>query len=127
MTNGSPLLRLIAGTCGALMIVLLWISVTQAQIVVTAVRDGDDNLKLISWGEDGTRLHEAQAGGVSKISAARLGSNQMVTAVRDDDGNLKVIHWQVRGNGQIERIKGDGQAGEVSRIGVASSPKGDLW
>lgn len=125
MTNGSPLLKLMAITCGALMIVLFWIAVTQAQ-VVTAVRDGDDNLKLISWDENGNRLHEAQAGGVSMISAVRLGSNQMVTAVRDDDDNLKVIHWQVRGNGEIERIEGDGQAGKVSRIGVASSPKGDL-
>lgn len=125
MTNGSPHLRLIARAGGLLMTVLFWIYVGQAQ-VVTAVRDGAGNLKLISWAEDGTRLHEAQAGGVSMISAARLGSNQMVTAVRDDADNLKVIHWQVREDGQIERIKGDGQAGQVSRIGVASSPKGDL-
>ena len=95
--------------------------------LVTAVRDGGGNLKLISWNDNGIRLNGegAAAGAVSLISAARLGnSERMVTAVRDGDGNLKVIVWRVPFNGQIER-RASGQAGAVSRISVASSPTGD--
>ncbi|HET6893420.1 MAG TPA: hypothetical protein VFH31_20145, partial [Pyrinomonadaceae bacterium] len=113
---------------GALVIIVLFgASVSHAQILVTAVRDGSGNLKLISWNENGTRLNgdDAQAGGVSNISAVRLGnSNQMVTAVRDAAGNLKVIVWRVFSNGRIVRRE-SAQAGVADLIAVASNPTGD--
>ncbi len=127
MTNKSPRKKLIAHICGALMIALYWICVVQAQVLVTAVRDGGGNLKLISWNENGTRLNGdgAQAGAVGNISAVRLGtSDQMVTAVRDGAVNLKVIVWRVAANGQIERRE-SAQAGFVDLIAVASNPTGD--
>jgi hypothetical protein len=117
-----------ARALGALIVAaLLGTYVAHAQILVTAVRDGGGNLKLISWNENGERLNGdgAQAGEVSLISAVRLGtSNQMVTAVEDGAGNLKVIVWRVSTNGQIERRQ-SGQAGEADRIGVAANPSGD--
>ncbi|HEX5705328.1 MAG TPA: hypothetical protein VFX97_19165 [Pyrinomonadaceae bacterium] len=95
--------------------------------LVTAVRDGSGDLKLISWTEAGVRLNGpgASAGSVSQVSAVRVGlSNRMVTAVRDGGGNLKVIAWRVPFNGQIARLQ-DGQAGAVSSISAVSVPTGD--
>jgi hypothetical protein len=107
---------------------LLGAGAATAQIsLVTAVRDGGGNLKLISWNDNGIRLNGegATAGAVSLISAARLGSSErMVTAVSDGAGNLKVIVWRVPSNGQIQRRQ-SGQAGAVSRISAASNPAGD--
>jgi hypothetical protein len=95
--------------------------------LVTAVRDGGGNLKLISWTDKGIRLNAqgVSAGAVSLISSVRLGpSEQMVTAVRDGNGNLKLIAWKVPSNGQIERRQ-SGQAGAVTRIAACSNPAGD--
>jgi len=95
--------------------------------LVTAVRDGSGNLKLISWTEAGVRLNGpgASAGAVSRISAVRVGgSTLMVTAVRDGNGNLKVIAWSVPFNGQITRL-GSAQAGAVTLISAVSIPSGN--
>ena len=99
--------------------------VTAQTSLVTAVRDGSDKLKLISWNENGDRLNRdgAQADEVRDISATRLGTDRMVTAVRDGGGNLKVIAWAVPDDGQIALL-GSSQAGEVSRISVAANPDG---
>lgn len=112
---------------GLVVMALLGTCAAHAQILVTAVRDGSDNLKLISWNENGDRLNGdgAQAGEVSLISAVRLGnSDQIVTAVRDGSNKLTVIVWKVRGDGQIERL-GSGRAGEVDSISAVSNPSGD--
>lgn len=90
--------------------------------LVTAVRDGGGNLKVIAWEVDSSgviqRRGSAQAGAVSKISATAIANqfgNRFVTAVRESGGNLKVIAWTVTANGQISR-DGDALAGAVSRI-----------
>ncbi|MFL6259924.1 MAG: hypothetical protein ACJ76Y_09455 [Thermoanaerobaculia bacterium] len=125
---GSTHLNLWRALRALVIMALLGAGAAAAQTsLVTAVRDGGGNLKLISWNDNGIRLNAegASAGAVSLISAARLGnSEQMATAVRDGDGNLKVIVWRVPFNGQIER-RTSGQAGAVSRISAASNPTGD--
>lgn len=111
-----------------LVVVVLLSGAAPAQTkLVTAVRDGGGNLKLISWTEAGVRLNGlgASAGAVSRISAVRVGgSSLMVTAVRDGNGNLKVIAWSVAFNGQITRL-GSAQAGAVSLISAVSIPSGN--
>lgn len=111
-----------------LVIVAFLAGVAPAQTkLVTAVRDGSGNLKLISWTEAGVRLNGpgALAGAVSRISAVRVGgSSLMITAVRDGNGNLKVIAWSVPFNGQITRL-GSAQAGAVSLISAVSIPSGN--
>lgn len=100
--------------------------------LVTAVRDGDGNLLLISWSDGGIRLNGpgASAGAVDLISAVRIGdSERMVTAVRDGDGNLLLIPWRVASNGQITRLSqapgAVNQAGSVSRISAVANRTGD--
>jgi hypothetical protein len=74
--------------------------------VLTAVRDGSGNLKLIGWltpnGEKITRAAdtEGQAGEVSEIALALVSPPQSpvlraITAVRDGSGNLKLISWEI--------------------------------
>ncbi|MDN5847683.1 MAG: M12 family metallopeptidase, partial [Candidatus Nitrosocosmicus sp.] len=68
-------------------------------IFVTAVRDGNGDLLLISWRihNDGTivRLSEYnQAGAVSLVSLIRFGM-RFVTAVRDGNGDLLLISWRI--------------------------------
>lgn len=86
---------------------------------VTALRDGDGNLRLIAWRASSdtqiVRQGEASAGAVSKVSACSLGLGLVSTAVRDTSGNLKVIVWKVTSGGQITR-QGDDSAGAVSEI-----------
>jgi hypothetical protein len=102
--------------------------------LVTAVRDGSGNLKLISWDIRGIRLNAqgAAAGAVSLISAVRADhpqANRMITAVRDGGGNLKVIAWRIAANGQITRLPqapgAVNQAGAVSRIAAVANRTGD--
>ena len=67
--------------------------------IVTAMRDGGGNLKLITWdiGTDGSisRRGTAAAGAISKISIARVDSSRVVTAMRDGGGNLRLITWDI--------------------------------
>jgi len=95
--------------------------------LITAVRTGAGNLKLISWQLDGstgkiTRLGDSgdQAGEVGLI-ALSLQDNFMVTAVRTGSGNLKLISWGVAEDGKsITRLGDSGsQAGAVSEIAMA--------
>lgn len=99
--------------------------------LVTAVKDGSGNLKLISWSIGGNQIRRlnaegASAGAVSRISSVRVGksdSGRMVTAVRDGGNNLKLILWNTGFNGTITRSPGRaGQAGEVTRIAAAAPP-----
>lgn len=107
---------------------LIAVSVPTPNIVLTAVRAGNGNLKLISWGisEDGRNISrrgdsDDQAGEVSEIAVAGL-----VTAVRAGNGSLKLISWSMSADGtQIKRLHDSGsQAGEatcicISRFGEA--------
>jgi hypothetical protein len=89
-------------------------------VVVTAVRTREGNLKLISWGisPDGaiTRLGDSanQGGAVREIAMA--GS---VTAVRTREGNLKLINWGISPNGAITRLGDSGDHGPASKIAIS--------
>ncbi|MBP0016365.1 MAG: hypothetical protein J7647_02270 [Cyanobacteria bacterium SBLK] len=89
---------------------------------VTAVRDSDGNLRVISWrvrcGTPITRRDTEVAGAVSEIALTQARDGFVVTAVRDSDGNLRVISWEVEPNGTITRRDTE-VAGAVSEIAVA--------
>lgn len=97
----------------------------RTQQVVTAVRTGSDNLRLISWqvNADGsvTRTGDSsnQAGEASSIDIAH--GNLYVTACRTGSGKLRVISWDINNAGAITR-KGDSAnlAGEASVIRIAA-------
>jgi hypothetical protein len=85
---------------------LIAASVNQ-NIILTAVRAGDGNLKLIAWriSQDGKTIERRgdsgnQAGAVSEIA---LAGN--VTAVRAADGTLKLIAWRVSPDGSTTEVE----------------------
>lgn len=94
--------------------------------VITAVRAGNNTLKLISWevASDGLsirRLADSQAGDASDIDIAR--GRLFVTACRAGNGNLVLISWEVQ-EGQIIRrgdsrdSSGKDRAGEARAINI---------
>ena len=98
--------------------------------LVTAVRDGSGNLKVIAWDIDGTgkvvRKADASAGAISKVAVTTYGPTAWHTFVRDGAGNLKVIGWSISQFGAITR-QGDNSAGaitEVAATGSASACRG---
>ncbi|MFN2589068.1 MAG: hypothetical protein ABR613_13260 [Actinomycetota bacterium] len=103
-------------------IALLDVSGPGGNFVVTAVRDGSGNLKLISWNVSaaGTiaRLGDSgqQAGAATSIRAARTPAGQIVTSVRDGGGNLKLITWQLSADAKTLSRRGDSgaQAGAIT-------------
>ncbi len=88
-------------------------------IVVTALKDGGGDLRLIGWEIDSNgqiaRKGSATAGPVSLVDLTAGRDGQVFTSVKDGDGNLRMIAYKVQDNGQIERI-GTGVAGEIRRI-----------
>jgi hypothetical protein len=95
--------------------------------IVSAVRDGSGDLKVIAWevGSNGalTRRGDASAGAVSGLAITDWpGGPGVVTAVRTGSGTLKVIAWAVDATGSVQR-RGDGEAGGVKDLAV-SSPDG---
>ena len=89
--------------------------------VVTAVRDGDGDLKLIAWSAAPSgaiaRLGDSgqQAGEARLIRAVRTAADQVVTSVRDGGGNLKLISWQLSADGRTVSRQADSgsQAGAI--------------
>jgi hypothetical protein len=86
--------------------------------VVTAVREGGSNLKLIVWriSPDGTlvRLSDSgtQGGEATLIRVVKDQFNHVVTAVRASTGNLKLISWLVSADGtSITFLRQRGHAG----------------
>ncbi len=99
---------------------------------VTALRTGDNKLKLISWfsSPDGmVREGENEAGAVNKVAIARVkhpssnapAAGRVVTAVKTSSGNLKLIVWDVTTNGSIQR-RGDIEAGQISDVKIIGLP-----
>jgi Metallo-peptidase family M12B Reprolysin-like len=96
--------------------------------VVTAVRDGSGDLKLITWGVSSNgatvqRLGDSgsAAGGIGGNSLASL-PDGVVSAVRTDSGTLKLIAWTVNASGSLTRRSDSGsQAGEASSINLISN------
>jgi hypothetical protein len=109
----------------ASMIALATFSETE---IITAVRTGSDNLKLIGWhigfeGGEVTRAADSgnQAGKVSEIALTIIG-RQAVTAVRTASGNLKLISWDVPPQmGNVKRLADSGTlAGAATNITMVS-------
>jgi hypothetical protein len=93
---------------------------------VTAVQDGDGNLKVIGWNIDKeslkvTRLGSATDGAVSFICCCPFPDQGIgfhygfVTAVRDGSGNLKNIVWSMDSDGNLQR-DGEGSAGNIGLV-----------
>jgi hypothetical protein len=76
--------------------------------VVTAVRDGSGNLKLITWSVNSagavSRLSDSVAGAASQIAIAVARFH--VTVCRTSSGDHKLISWSISASGAIVR-KGD--------------------
>jgi hypothetical protein len=92
--------------------------------VLTAVRDGSDNLLLINWiisseGDTVTRGGDASAGKVKGISAGYLPYNQCVTPVVDSDGELRIISWNLSAEGRVIDRWDTTQAGAISEVDCA--------
>jgi hypothetical protein len=96
--------------------------------LVTAIRDSQDRLRLITWSisDDGqtiTRLFDSgtQAGAASEIrlnSWMATGSG-LLTAVRTGGEILRLIAWELSPDGQIQRINDSGSlAGGVTLVAL---------
>ena len=104
--------------------------VFRAGQLLTAVRNGSDNLELIVWAPDAAtrtiqRLGDSatQAGEVGGIALAMLGE-RCITAVQNGDGKLLLIPWALESDGNISRLEVvDNQAGKASYIAIM--PLGD--
>jgi Astacin (Peptidase family M12A) len=97
------------------------VTLTNTNRLVTPVRDGAGNLKVIVWDVDDAsavkRRGDASEAAVSLVAACALTDHRLVTGVRDAGGNLKVIVWDVDGSGGVTR-KGDASAGAISKIAM---------
>lgn len=100
--------------------------------IVTSVRDGDGDLKLIVWrvssGGAFTRLGDSGslAGDASLIRSALDPAGRVVTSVRDGSGDLKLIVWGISSNGAtIQRFGDSGSAaGAIGGNSLASLSDG---
>jgi|GEM_PF-1416812 len=89
--------------------------------VVTAVRTGEGELKVIAWSlsDSGSlaRLGEATAGAIGPdYDIAATGANAVVTAVADAAGELKLIEWSMSRNGSQINRGWEASAGAVDQI-----------
>lgn len=101
-------------------------------IVVTAVSDSNQDLKLITWkisldGKSIIRMGASSAGNVSLLDIVGSSNNRFVTAVRAANGNLLLIAWQVHpATGEVWRLDDTSSAeGTVSLVTMTQSPLGD--
>ena len=103
--------------------------------MITPVRDGAGNLKLINWqiSADGATVKRlgdsgSQAGKSGLVSVVSLGNGQIVTPVRDAAGNLKLIAWQLSADGAtIQRLGDSGaQAGKISLLSTTTLANGKI-
>src|SRR5260370_22841591 len=94
--------------------------------LLTAVRNGSDNLELILWDPDAanralTRGADSgtQAGEVGEIALAMMGS-RCLTAVQNANGYLLLIPWALESDGTLSRLEvADHQAGKASYLTIA--------
>jgi hypothetical protein len=102
------------------------VTLTNTNRLITPVRTGSGNLKVIVWDvDDGgavKRRGDASDTAASLVAACALTGQRLVTGVRDAGGNLKVVVWDVDSNGNVSR-KGDTSGGAVTKIAMeALSP-----
>ena len=94
--------------------------------LLTAVRNGSDNLELIVWSPDANNLtltrgadSGTQAGEVGEIALAMLGG-RCLTAVQNADGKLLLIPWALESDGTISRLEiANHQAGKATYLTIA--------
>lgn len=94
--------------------------------LLTAVRNGSDNLELIVWGPDATNLaltrgadSGTQAGEVGEIALAMLGGH-CLTAVQNANGKLLIIPWALESDGTLSRLEiASHQAGKATYLTIA--------
>ena len=96
-------------------------------IVVTAFRNEDGNLKLITWQVSANgqihRKDSTTAGFVGLVSFTAAQKGQVVASVKDGEGVLRMIAYQVQSNGQIERV-GTDVAGQISHVKSSAIRRG---
>lgn len=98
--------------------------------VFTAVRDGENNLKVIPWklstdGNTVTRGADGSAGTVgTSLAVAPLGQG-VAAAVRDAQGKLRIITWSASSGGNIGTRRDTGVAGGISEVSVLGTPHAD--
>src|SRR5947207_12649681 len=96
--------------------------------LLTAVRNGSDNLELILWypePADGTIARGqdsgTQAGEVGEVALCMLGGQRCLTAVQNANGHLLVIPWALESDGTLSRLEyADAQGGNDTNIVVTS-------
>jgi hypothetical protein len=94
--------------------------------LLTAVRNGSDDLELILWGPDAanralTRRADSgtQAGEVGEIALAMMGS-RCLTAVQNANGYLLLIPWALESDGTLSRLEyANHQAGKATYLTIA--------
>jgi hypothetical protein len=94
--------------------------------VITAVRNSNGNLELVTWRFNNGQIERlndsgAQAGQtLSRIRMVGLGTEgRLMTAVQTSAGNLKLISWRFGRAGDITRFIDSGsQAGFVSELAL---------
>ena len=100
--------------------------------VVTAVRAGNNDLKLICWNisADGRiikRLGDIEAGTVGWIDISRFGANRFVTAVKAGNGHLKLIAYDLAPNGTFTRTGDSGDAaGDIDEVSLVTPSENNL-
>lgn len=93
--------------------------------LLTAVRNGSDNLELIVWHPDAANRALArgtdsgtQAGEVGEIALAMMG-RRCLTAVQNANRYLLLIPWVLESDGTISRLEyADHQAGKASYLTI---------
>ena len=98
--------------------------------VFAAVRDSNNNLKVIPWrySNDGrtlTRGAAVSAGTVGPQIAVAPLNQGVAAAVKDGDGRLRVLTWSVSPNGDIGARRATYVAGEVSEISLLDTPQSE--
>ena len=99
--------------------------------LLTAVRNGSDNLELIVWNPDGSNLSFArgadsgtQAGEIGEVVLAMMG-RRCITAVQNANSYLLLIPWAIETDGTISRLEiVDHQAGKVTYLSIAALSEG---
>ncbi len=91
--------------------------------IVTAMRDGSNDLRLIAWDADVDgnliRRGTGTAGTISQIALAAASAGRVVAAMRDGSNDLRLIAWDVDTNGNLTR-RGTATAGSISQIAIAA-------
>ncbi|MGH9320011.1 MAG: hypothetical protein ACRD3V_09005, partial [Vicinamibacteria bacterium] len=98
--------------------------------VFTAVRDANNELRVIPWrmsddGETLTRGQHVVAGAIGTHLAVAPLAQGVAAGVQDSDGKLRLITWSVSASGNIGQRRSTGIAGPASDIGLLRAPLGD--